>query len=326
MKKLYIRTFGCQMNEYDSAKMADVLRAAASASSRPTTRRKPTSFCSTPARCAKRRRRRSSTTLGRSSPLKQARPGHDHRRRRLRRQPGRRGDRRARALRRCRVRAADAAPLAAADRGEAAQRASRRSTSPFPKSKSSTPAASASRWLHRFRLDHGRLQQVLHLLRGALHARRGGVAAVSMTCSPKSPSSRRRASGRVTLLGQNVNAYRGAMKTARSPISRCCSNTWPRFRASSASATRPRIRASSRQRLIDAYRTAARSSSSHVHLPVQSGSDRVLAAMKRGYTVARIQIDHPAPARSPARHFDLIRFHRRFPGRDRGRFRADPAT
>ena len=26
--KLYIRTFGCQMNEYDSAKIADVLRAA----------------------------------------------------------------------------------------------------------------------------------------------------------------------------------------------------------------------------------------------------------------------------------------------------------
>jgi tRNA-2-methylthio-N6-dimethylallyladenosine synthase len=27
-KKLYIRTFGCQMNEYDSARMADVLGAA----------------------------------------------------------------------------------------------------------------------------------------------------------------------------------------------------------------------------------------------------------------------------------------------------------
>src|SRR5260221_12617265 len=27
-KKLFIRTFGCQMNEYDSDKMADVLRAA----------------------------------------------------------------------------------------------------------------------------------------------------------------------------------------------------------------------------------------------------------------------------------------------------------
>ncbi len=27
MKKLYIKTFGCQMNEYDSEKMADVLHA-----------------------------------------------------------------------------------------------------------------------------------------------------------------------------------------------------------------------------------------------------------------------------------------------------------
>ena len=27
-KKLYIKTFGCQMNEYDSDKMADVLHAA----------------------------------------------------------------------------------------------------------------------------------------------------------------------------------------------------------------------------------------------------------------------------------------------------------
>ena len=27
-KKVYIKTFGCQMNEYDSAKMADVLQAA----------------------------------------------------------------------------------------------------------------------------------------------------------------------------------------------------------------------------------------------------------------------------------------------------------
>ncbi|MGE5115395.1 MAG: tRNA (N6-isopentenyl adenosine(37)-C2)-methylthiotransferase MiaB, partial [Betaproteobacteria bacterium] len=25
-RKVYIKTFGCQMNEYDSAKMADVLR------------------------------------------------------------------------------------------------------------------------------------------------------------------------------------------------------------------------------------------------------------------------------------------------------------
>jgi tRNA-2-methylthio-N6-dimethylallyladenosine synthase len=37
------------------------------------------------------------------------------------------------------------------------------------------------------------------------------------------------------------------------------------------------------QRLIDAY-TRVPQLVSHVHLPVQSGSDRVLAAMKRGYT------------------------------------------
>ena len=38
------------------------------------------------------------------------------------------------------------------------------------------------------------------------------------------------------------------------------------------------------QRLIDAHAELPRLAG-HVHLPVQSGSDRVLAAMKRGYTV-----------------------------------------
>ena len=28
MRKVYLRTFGCQMNEYDSEKISDVLRAA----------------------------------------------------------------------------------------------------------------------------------------------------------------------------------------------------------------------------------------------------------------------------------------------------------
>ena len=47
----------------------------------------------------------------------------------------------------------------------------------------------------------------------------------------------------ITLLGQNVNAYRGPMgDAARSPTSRRCSSTSPRFPASSASATRRRTR------------------------------------------------------------------------------------
>ena len=37
-KKVYIRTFGCQMNEYDSDKMADVLAAAEGYTDRKSTR------------------------------------------------------------------------------------------------------------------------------------------------------------------------------------------------------------------------------------------------------------------------------------------------
>ena len=63
---------------------------------------------------------------------------HADRRRRLRREPGRRGDRRARALRRPRLRPADAAPPAG-DAGAPAQpKAGPRSTSAFPRSRSST--------------------------------------------------------------------------------------------------------------------------------------------------------------------------------------------
>jgi len=44
------------------------------------------------------------------------------------------------------------------------------------------------------------------------------------------------------------------------------------------------------QRLIDAH-AGIDKLAPHVHLPVQSGSDRVLAAMKRGYTALELQID-----------------------------------
>ena len=103
----------------------------------------------------------------------------DDRRRRLRREPGRRARsssarptstwcsarRRCTACRSC--------------SSGAARAAGRRSTSAFPRSRSSTTCRRrASTGAARFRLDHGRLQQVLQLLRRAVHARRGSLAPV----------------------------------------------------------------------------------------------------------------------------------------------------
>ena len=117
----------------------------------------------------------------------------------------------------------------------------------------------------------------------------------------------------VTLLGQNVNAYRGPI-TSGEPMS----TEGPLQGAHSAlsgdgDAAKPRARGDQHadlarlleyaagmpgierlryttshpkemtQRLIDTYATNEKLVS-HLHLPVQSGSDRVLAAMKRGYT------------------------------------------
>ena len=89
----------------------------------------------------------------------------------------------------------------------------------------------------------------------------------------------------VTFLGQNVNAYRGPVQgdddyadlaelidcTARLPgIGRI------RFTTSHPVEFSPA--------LIDAFAEQPKLAA-HVHLPVQSGSDRILAAMKRGHTV-----------------------------------------
>ena len=84
----------------------------------------------------------------------------------------------------------------------------------------------------------------------------------------------------VTLLGQNVNAYRGRMggkskEGETSPTSRCCSRWSPRSPASSACATRRATRTSSAQRLIEAYARIPKLVD-HLHLPVQHGSDRIL--------------------------------------------------
>ena len=87
----------------------------------------------------------------------------------------------------------------------------------------------------------------------------------------------------ITLLGQNVNAYLGPMADGEPADFALLLE----YVAEIPGIERIRYTTSHpnefTQRLIDAYASLPKLVS-HVHLPVQSGSDRVLAAMKRAYT------------------------------------------
>src|SRR3989454_2891215 len=88
----------------------------------------------------------------------------------------------------------------------------------------------------------------------------------------------------ITLLGQNVNAYRGVM-SADGGVADLA--TLLEYLAEFPGLERIRYTTSHPKemtpRLIEAYGKLPKLVSA-LHLPVQSGSDRVLAAMKRGYT------------------------------------------
>ena len=89
----------------------------------------------------------------------------------------------------------------------------------------------------------------------------------------------------ITLLGQNVNAYRGPMGDTSEVADLALLLEYVadvpgierlRFTTSHPNEFTPR--------LIDAYARIPKLAN-HLHLPVQHGSDRILAAMKRGYSV-----------------------------------------
>ena len=88
----------------------------------------------------------------------------------------------------------------------------------------------------------------------------------------------------ITLLGQNVNAYRGAMNGSGEVADLAA---LLEYLAEVPGLERIRYMTSHPKemtpRLIEAYGRLPKLVSA-LHLPVQSGSDRVLAAMKRGYT------------------------------------------
>jgi len=86
-----------------------------------------------------------------------------------------------------------------------------------------------------------------------------------------------------TLLGQNVNAYRGELEDGET------ADLAFLLQAVAALDGVKRLRYTTShprevtQRLIDVYAGTPKLVN-HLHLPVQSGSDRILVAMKRGYT------------------------------------------
>jgi len=90
----------------------------------------------------------------------------------------------------------------------------------------------------------------------------------------------------VTLLGQNVNAWRAPIDGESGEMADFaflleCVHDIPGIERLRYTTSHPREMT---QRVVDAYAKLPKLVS-HLHLPVQSGSDRVLAAMKRGYTV-----------------------------------------
>ncbi|MFN9507255.1 MAG: tRNA (N6-isopentenyl adenosine(37)-C2)-methylthiotransferase MiaB [Rubrivivax sp.] len=88
----------------------------------------------------------------------------------------------------------------------------------------------------------------------------------------------------VTLLGQNVNAYRGAMgsttEIADFALLLECVAEIPGIERLRYTTSHPN---EFTQRLVEAYSRIPQLVN-HLHLPVQHGSDRILMAMKRGYT------------------------------------------
>jgi tRNA-2-methylthio-N6-dimethylallyladenosine synthase len=287
-KKLFIRTFGCQMNEYDSDKMADVLAASEEIVKTDTPDDADIILFNT---CSVREKAQERVfhDLGRVRLLKRANPdliigvGGC-----VASQEGAAIVARApyvdvvfgpQTLHRL--------PQLIAEAASPGQVAGRHF---LPRDREIRQAAAGERrGRGRFRLDHGRLQQVLFVLHRALHPWRGSLATLRRRVD------RGRWSGRagrkeVTLLGQNVNAYRGAMsgKGQAQPGEESADLALlieyiaeiPGIERIRYTTSHPR---EVTQRLIDVYASVPKLVS-HLHLPVQSGSDRVLAAMKRGYT------------------------------------------
>ena len=280
-KKVFIRTFGCQMNEYDSDKMADVLAAAEGFEKTADPAEADLILFNT---CSVREKAQEKvfTDLGRVKPLKRARPG---------------------------VLIGVGGCVASQEGEEIVRRAPYVDLVFGPQTLHRLPEMLRERRATgrpQVDISFPEIEKFDHLPPARVE---GAAAFVSIMegCSKYCsfcvvPYTRGEevsrpledvmaeirhlaASGvkEVTLLGQNVNAYVGELAGGEHADFALLLAQVARVDAIE------RIRYTTShpleftQRLIDAY-TRIPKLVSHVHLPVQSGSDRVLAAMKRNYT------------------------------------------
>ncbi len=281
LAKLYIKTYGCQMNEYDSDKMADVLRACEGMKQTDKPEEADVILFNT---CSIREKAEDKvfSDLGRVRPLKEAKPGL----------------------------LIGVGGCVASQEGEAIVK-----RAPFvdvvfgPQTLHRLPQLLKARretGLPQVDISFPEIEKFDHL--PATETASGAAfVAIMEGCSKYCtfcvvPYTRGEEVSRpfadvmrdveelvaqgvkeITLLGQNVNAYCGATEDGDTVDFAFL------LQAIAALDGMERLRYTTShpkemtQRLIDVYASTPKLVS-HLHLPVQSGSDRILAAMKRGYT------------------------------------------
>ena len=279
-KKVYIRTFGCQMNDYDSDKMADVLRAADGYEKTSNVEEADLILFNT---CSVREKAQEKifSDLGRVKHLKRANPA---------------------------LMIAVGGCVASQEGGAIIERAPYVDVVFGPQTLHRLPELLARRRASgrpQVDVSFPEIEKFDHLPPARIE---GATAFISIMegCSKycsfcvvpytRGPELTRpfddviaeiaglAAQGvkEVTLLGQNVNAWRGEIDAAPQDFAELLFyvNEIQGIKRIRYTTSHPR---EFTQRLIDAH-AALPVLAAHVHLPVQSGSDRVLAAMKRGYT------------------------------------------
>ena len=144
----------------------------------------------------------------------------------------------------------------------------------------------------------GRLRQILHLLRGALHTRRGNQPKLLGDLIDEAKALVDAGAKEITLLGQNVNAWKATEST-----------NWARYPCDRPNRGADRIRymTSHPNDMTDGLIAAhgdVEKLMPFLHLPVQSGSDPILKAMNRSHSRDPIWASSSASAQSaPNRHF-----------------------